>query len=61
MPQIGQKQGAKLNVKKSIQAKEDIIKYSKDFKGSLNDIEAMKIIGLARNTYYKYKKELVQE
>jgi len=50
-----------LNVKKSIKAKENIIKYSKHFKGSLNDIECMKIIGLARNTYYKYKKELVQE
>lgn len=59
--QIGQKQGAKLNVKKSIKAKEDIIKYSKDFKGTLNDIDVMKITGLARNTYYKYKKELVQE
>ncbi|NRU23596.1 DNA invertase Pin-like site-specific DNA recombinase [Clostridium beijerinckii] len=54
--QIGQKQGAKLITKKSIEAKEQIIKYSKDFQGSLNDVETMKLIGLARNTYYKYKK-----
>jgi DNA invertase Pin-like site-specific DNA recombinase len=59
--QIGQPQGTKLTTKKSIQAKEQILKYSKDFQGSLNDVEAMKLIGLARNTYYKYKRELVQE
>jgi len=59
--QIGQPQGTKLTTKKSIQAKEQILKYSKDFQGSLNDVEAMKLIGLARNTYYKYKKEIVQE
>ena len=59
--QIGQKKGMKLTTKKSIEAKDQIIKYSKDFKGTLNDVEAMKLIGLARNTYYKYKKELAQD
>ncbi|ALB46231.1 recombinase family protein [Clostridium beijerinckii] len=59
--QIGQKKGVKLTTKKSIEAKEKILKYSKDFQGSLSDAEAMKLIGLARNTYYKYKKELIQE
>lgn len=59
--QIGQPQGIKLTTKKSIEAKEQITKYSKDFKGSLNDIEVMKLTGLARNTYYKYKKELVKK
>lgn len=59
--QIGREKGAKITTKKSIEAKEQILKYSKDFKGSLSDVEAMKLIGLARNTYYKYKKELVQE
>lgn len=59
--QIGQKKGIKLTTKKSIDAKDQILKYSKDFKGTLNDVEAMKLIGLARNTYYKYKKELVKE
>lgn len=57
--QIGQKRGAKLVVKKSIQAKNDIIKYSKDFQGNLKDVEVMKLTGLARNTYYKYKKEII--
>lgn len=59
--QIGQKKGVKFTTKKSIEAKEQILKYSKDFQGSLTDIEAMKLIGLSRNTYYKYKKELVEE
>lgn len=59
--QIGQKQGNKLVVKKSIVAKEQILKYSKDFEGSLNDIEVMKLVGLARNTYYKYKRELIEQ
>ncbi|ENK1242983.1 recombinase family protein [Clostridium botulinum] len=58
--QIGQKQGTKLVTKKSITAKEDIIKYSKDFKGTLKDTEVIKLTGLARNTYYKYKKEIVE-
>lgn len=57
--QIGQVTGVKLITKKSIIAKQDIIKYSKDFGGSLNDKEVMRMIGIARNTYYKYKKELI--
>lgn len=56
--QIGQKKGAKLITKKSIAAKEEIKKYSKDFCGNLKDEEVMKLTGLSRNTYYKYKREL---
>lgn len=56
--QIGQRPGIKLTTKKSIKAKEDIIKYSKDFKGSLSDVDTMKLLGISRNSYYKYKKEL---
>lgn len=56
--QIGQRPGIKLTTKKSIKAKEDIIKYSKDFKGSLADVDVMKLLGISRNSFYKYKKEL---
>ena len=56
--QIGQRAGIKLTTKKSIKAKEDIIKYSKDFKGSLADVDVMKLLGISRNSFYKYKKEL---
>lgn len=56
--QIGQQEGRKLNVKKAAPAMELIKKHSKDFFGSLNDQECMKLTGLARNTYYKYKREI---
>ena len=59
--QIGQKPGAKLTTKKSIAAKAIIMKHSKDFNGSLSDTEVMKLAELARNTYYKYKRELKTE
>ena len=59
--QIGQKQGAKLITKKSIEAKKQIQKHSKDFDGTLSDTDCMKLVGLARNTFYKYKKELKEE
>ena len=56
--QIGLTKGTKLTTKKSIAAKEQIIKYSKDFDGTLDDTAVMKLTGLARNTYYKYKREI---
>lgn len=56
--QIGGKVGNKYNVKKCKEAKEQIKKYSKDFDGTLNDSEVVKLIGISRKTYYKYKKEL---
>lgn len=56
--QIGQPKGAKLVTKKSVEAKEQIVKYSKDFQGTLDDAECMKLVGVARGTYYKYKREL---
>lgn len=59
--QIGIEKGTKLVTKKSIEAKEQIMKYSKDFQGTLKDTEVIKLIGIARNSYYKYKRELVEE
>lgn len=59
--QIGGKTGAKLNIKKAAPAKAIIKQHSKDFGGTLNDAECMKLAGLARNTYYKYKRELREE
>ena len=56
--QIGQKKGAKLITKKSVEAKALIIKYSKDFDGSLTDKEVIKLIDVSRNSYYTYKKQL---
>lgn len=59
--QIGQAKGTKLTTKKSIQKKMEIKKYCKDFGGSLSDKDTMKLIGIAKNTYYKYKKEIMLE
>ena len=56
--QIGLKEGTKLTTKKSIQAKQTILKHSKDFNGTLKDSDVMKLCGISRNSYYKYKKEL---
>lgn len=56
--QIGNVKGCKLTTKKSIGAKEIIRKHSRDFEGTLTDAECMRLAGLARNTYYKYKREL---
>lgn len=59
--QVGQPKGAKLTTKKSIIAKELIKKHSKDFDGSLEDADVIKLVGISRNSYYKYKKEIREE
>lgn len=59
--QIGNEKGAKLTTKKSIEAKEIIKKHSKDFNGTLDDTDVMKLTGVSRNSYYKYKRELKAE
>ena len=56
--QIGRPIGAKIETRKARESKQIIEKHSKDFNGSLNDLECMKLTGLSRNTYYKYKREL---
>ena len=56
--QIGQVPGRRLHVKKAAAVKEQIVKHSKDFAGTLSDADCIKLIGIARNTYYKYKREL---
>lgn len=59
--QIGQVAGRKLIIKKAAPCKELITRYSKDFGGTLSDAECIKLIGIARNTYYKYKRELREQ
>ena len=59
--QIGQKQGAKLIVKKAAPAKEQIRKYNKDFGGQLTNQETWELIGISNITFYKYKREIIEE
>jgi hypothetical protein len=55
---IGLAKGSKLTTKKSIQCKAIIVKHSKDFGGTLDDHDIIKLCGCAKNSYYKYKREL---
>lgn len=59
--QIGQKKGAKLNIRKKEPIKSEIKKYCKSFNGTLTDKDTMKLLGISRNTYYKYKREMIEE
>ena len=54
---IGLPKGTTLTTKKSIQCKAIIKKHSKDFGGSLEDPDVIKLCGCSRNSYYQYKKE----
>ena len=54
---IGLAKGTTLTTKKSIECKAIIQKHSKDFGGSLEDPDVIKLCGCSRNSYYKYKKE----
>ena len=56
--QIGLSKGTTLTTKKSISCKATIQKHSKDFGGSLDDPDVIKLCGCSRNSYYKYKREL---
>lgn len=59
--QIGRPKGATITSRKSIEAKKIIQRHSIDFGGSLTDKDVMALIGkIAKNTYYKYKRELKQ-
>lgn len=59
--QIGRQSGKKVITKKSVEAKKKIKECSIFFDGSLSDEDCMKLTGLARNTFYKYKREIKEE
>lgn len=59
--QIGRVTGRKYVTKKEIEAKKQIVKYSKDFEGTLKDIDVIRLIGIAKGSFYKYKRELFDE
>ena len=56
--QIGRKTGSAIVTKKSQQAKALIVKYAQAFGGPLSDKDVIKLAGVSRNTYYKYKREI---
>lgn len=59
--QIGMVKGTTYETKKSKAVKPLIKKHSRDFDGTLTDKECMRLIGVANNSFYKYKRELKQD
>ena len=59
--QIGQQAGNKLTTKKSIEMKAKIRKMARAFGGNMSDKEVIETLKIARNTYYKYKRELAEQ
>ena len=57
--QIGLPIGTTLTTKKSVECKAIIKTHSKTFGGTLSDEETRKLCGCSRNSYYKYKRELL--
>ena len=53
--------GNTYETKKSKSCKADIRRLSRDFDGSLSDIDVIKYLGIARNSYYRYKRKLLAE
>lgn len=58
---LGAEKGRTNNVKKAINAKEIIRKHNATFGGTLSDSDTQKLCGISRNSFYKYKGELVRE
>ena len=56
--QIGRIKGKTYTSQKEKISKEIILKNSRDFNGTNTDEEVIKICGISRNSYYKYKREL---
>lgn len=59
--QIGRAKGRVITTKKSVEMKEKIQKMAKDFGGNMTDKEVIETLKIARNTYFKYKRELREE
>ena len=57
--QIGAVSRRKIVTKKSVEAKKIIQRYSVEFGGPLNNQETMRLVGISKNTYYKYRAELL--
>lgn len=57
--QVGRVTGRKYASKKSLEMKVKIEKMSRDFGGSMTDKEVIETLGVARNSFYKWKRELL--
>lgn len=55
---VGTPKGTTFETKKAVIAKKKMLEVCRDFGGTLSDRDAMKVVGVANNTFYKYKKDL---
>lgn len=58
---LGRPVGATRETEKSKKAKKRIMELSRDFRGTLKDEDVWTLCKISKNTYYKYKKEIVGE
>ena len=58
---IGHPVGSTYQTKKSVQAKKDIMNLSRDFGGTMKDVDCIRLIGISPTSYYKYKRELATQ
>lgn len=56
--QVGRAKGSSYETRKAAAAKKIIAAHCKSFGGTLDDRECIRLTGLSRNTYYKYKREI---
>lgn len=59
--QIGRTTGSKVVTKRSVEGKQAILKYSKDFGGVLKDKEIIQMLRCSQKSYYIWKKQLREE
>lgn len=59
--QLGRPAGSSMPTKKKQRVKQRILKESKDFGGSKSDLELIASTKVSKSTYYRYKRELLEE
>lgn len=58
---LGRPAGRHYITEKEVRSKKIMLKRAKDFGGDLCDADCMRKIGISKGTYYRYKKELLQQ
>lgn len=58
--QLGRQKGVKVRTKKSEECKKKIKQHCKAFGGTVTDKDLIVMLHINRNTYYKYKRELLE-
>ncbi len=55
---VGRTSGREIDTSKAKKCRAQIRRLSRDFEGGLTDPEVIKLLGIARNSFYKYKKQV---